>query len=336
MECGLSDAGRSALVAAQFYQEIRRINIMYDIIIVGGGPAGLSAGLYAVRAGLKALLIERELIGGQASTTDVIQNYPGFPGGIGGPELMMQFEAQASGLGLEIRYAAVESLELKSDTKRATLAGETLEARGVILAMGAARRKLGLDNEQALTGRGVSYCATCDGAFFAGKRVAVVGGGYSAIEDSLYLARRSEVLLIHRRDELRAVGHEARRLLGNPRVQPAWFSTVKKIEQTPDGLLLNIEDVRTGVRRQEAVAALFVAIGTVPTTELVKGQLTLDAEGYIVCGEDTQTEIPTVFAAGDIRQKPLKQVVTAVSDGAIAATMAARALMGGNSGPAIH
>lgn len=302
---------------------------MLDVIIVGGGPAGLSAGLYAARAGLSALLLERGFVGGQASTTDIIQNYPGFPGGIGGPELMMQFEAQATGFGLQIRYEPVVKLELGGEIKRVHTQGGSIEARSVILAMGASRRKLGIAHEEPLIGRGVSYCATCDGAFYADRRVAVVGGGHSAIEDALYLARRSDVLMIHRRGELRAIGSDVQRLLDNPRVEMAWNSVVRAIEPTQGGLELTIENAQGGELRKALVAGLFVAVGTVPNNELVKDHLELDADGYIISGEDTKTSIPGVFAAGDIRKKQLKQVVTAVSDGAAAATMAARHLSGG-------
>lgn len=301
---------------------------MYDVIIVGGGPAGLTAGIYAQRAGLHALLIEKEFIGGQAATTDLLMNYPGFPDGIGGPELMMQFEAQATKLGLRIEYALPESIDLLSEYKRVLLHGKPVEAKTMILAMGASRRPLGLSNERTLLGQGLSYCATCDGAFYAGKRVAVIGGGNSAVEDALYLAQRSDVLLIHRREQLRAGGTEADTLLKHPRIQPSWNSVVRSVEKQGSTLIISIEDVYSGAIRNECVAALFVAIGTIPNTSILNGQLALDAEGYIPATEDTLTSIPAVFAAGDIRKKPLRQVATAVSDGAVAAAMATRLLMG--------
>ncbi len=301
---------------------------MYDVLIVGGGPSGLTAGLYAVRAGLSALLLERELIGGQASTTDLLMNYPGFPDGVGGPELMMRFQEQAEKLGLEIRYERPDALEVQGAIKRAITREGQYEARSVILSMGASRKPLGIENETRLTGRGISYCATCDGALYAGRRVAVVGGGYSAVEDALYLAQRSDVLLIHRRDRLRAVGAEAEKLLSNPRVQVAWNSRVSSVEPSDAGLALGITGTN-GDARTEPVAGLFVAIGTTPNTELVKGQLTLDQDGYIPSAEDALTELSGVFAAGDIRKKPLRQVVTAVADGAVAASAAVKFLQGG-------
>lgn len=299
---------------------------VYDVIIVGGGPAGLTAGLYAVRAGLTALLLERELIGGQASTTDRLENYPGFPGGVGGPELMMQFEQQASELGLEIRYEPAERLELMGEEKRVVLAGETLQARAVILCMGASRRPLGLPNEQALVGRGLSYCATCDGAFYRGRPVAVVGGGDTAVEDALYLARASHVSLIHRRDQLRAAGLGVKRLTENPSVDLLLCRIVTAAEPIEGGLRLTLQDVRDGQKSRLEVAGLFAAVGTVPNSELARGQVETDAAGCIVAGEDTRTSLPRVYAAGDVRAKALRQVVTAVADGAVAASMAVRDL----------
>ncbi len=302
---------------------------MYDLVIIGGGPAGLSAGLYAARAGLNALLIEREFVGGQASTTDRLENYPGFPEGIGGPELMMAFEQQASAHGLQIQYGEVSDLRLNGAQKQLNLNGNPIEARTVILAMGAKRRTLGLANEAQLAGRGISYCATCDGAFYSGRRVAVVGGGNTAVEDALYLAQRSDVLLIHRRDALRASGPHAQYMLENPRITPQWNCVVEAVEPAQDGLTLTLKHRPDGETIRQSVSALFVAIGTVPETQLVRGMLDLDAEGYIVAGEDTRTSLSGVFAAGDLRTKPLKQVVTAVADGAVAATMAALYINGG-------
>lgn len=302
---------------------------MYDTIIIGGGPAGLTAGLYAARAGLKTLLIESGLVGGQATTTDLLMNYPGFPDGVGGPELMMQFQNQAEKLGLNMAYELPQRAELHADPKRIHAKGGVFEAKTVVLAMGASRRPLGIPGEQMLIGRGISYCATCDGALYAGKRVGVVGGGDTAVEDALYLANRSDVLLIHRRDQLRAAGPEASALLKHPRVEIAWNSAVRAAQIEGGGLSVAIADVHTGAERTERLAALFVAIGTVPNTDLARGQIELDPDGYIPAAEDCLTSIPGVFAAGDLRKKPLRQVVTAVSDGAVAATMAARHIAAG-------
>lgn len=293
--------------------------MLYDVMMIGGGPAGLTAGLYAARAGLSAVLLEQMFVGGQASTTDKLENYPGFPEGIGGPELMMQFEQQATNAGLEIRYEPAEKLELEGEIKKAHTAGGIIEAKTAILCMGAARRLLGVPGEEKLTGRGVSYCATCDGALYRGKSVVVVGGGDTAMEDALYLARICEkVTLIHRRDQLRAIGHRAKAVLANEKIEVLYNSRVEKIEQAEGGVRLTLNEGRA-----LEVSGLFVAIGTKPESELVKDQVELTEDGYVKAGEDTRTSVPGVFVAGDLRKKPLRQVVTAASDGAVAAYQAA-------------
>lgn len=298
-------------------------------MIVGGGPAGMTAALYAARAGMKLLLLEGELIGGQASTTNRIENFPGFPGGTGGPELMMQFDAQLGQMDVYPQYEQVRELSLLGDVKKAVTKAGSYEARTVILAMGAARRRLGIPGEEQLNGRGISYCATCDGALYAGKRVAVVGGGHSAVEDTLYLAQRSDVLLIHRRDQLRAVSEDAQVALSHPRVQTAWNEQVISVDKNADGLLLTLQNSLDGAKHTELVSALFVAVGTDPKSDLIKDQVALTKDGYVQANEDTITSVPGVFVAGDLRAKPLKQVVTAVADGAVAATMTARYIIGG-------
>ena len=288
---------------------------MYDIAIVGGGPAGLTAGLYAARAGWKTVLLERGLPGGQAATTDRLENYPGFPEGVGGPELMMAFADQAARFGMETRYANVRKIDLEH--KCLTLDDGELEARALILALGATPRKLDVPGEAENIGRGVSYCATCDGAFYRGKRVAVVGGGDTAVEDALYLSRFAHVTLIHRRDRLRAMGAQVEKLRQNSQVEMLLGFTVSQIERDAEGLLLRLSGERT-----LRVDGLFVAVGVVPQTGLLAGALSLDDAGYILAGEDTKTSVPGVFAAGDCRKKPLRQVSTAVGDGATAAYMA--------------
>ena len=292
--------------------------MIYDVLIVGGGPAGLTAGLYAARAGLSVVLAEQAFAGGQASTTDILENYPGFPEGVGGPELMMNFEAQAQRFGLEEKYVTIDSLELAGDVKRAHAGSEVIEARAVILAMGAQRRKLGAPGEDMNVGRGVSYCATCDGAFYRGKRVAVVGGGDTAVEDALYLARASKVTLIHRRNELRARGAMVKRLRDNENVDFLLETQVTNIARGESGLTLSLS---TGGTLD--VDGVFIAVGTEPISALVRDQVALDPAGYVIAGEDTKTSVPGVFAAGDLRGKPLRQVVTAAADGAVAAHMAA-------------
>ncbi len=289
--------------------------MLYDVMIIGGGPAGLTAGLYAARAGLKAVLLEQMFVGGQASTTDKLENYPGFPEGIGGPELMMQFEQQAVNAGLEVRYEPAELLELTGDIKRARTMSGDIEAKTVILCMGAGRSLLGVPGEQELTGRGVSYCATCDGALYRGKHVAVVGGGDTAMEDVLYLAGVCEkVTLIHRRDKLRAVGRQADAVRAHEKVEILYNTRVEKVEKAENGIVLHLND-----ERSLDAAGVFVAIGTKPESALIAGQVETDKDGFILAGEDTRTSVPGVFAAGDLRKKPLRQVVTAASDGAVAA-----------------
>ncbi len=291
-----------------------------SVAIIGGGPAGLTAGLYAARAGLEAVLFESGFPGGQASTTDVLHNYPGFPGGIGGPELMANFMQSAEEAGMKTEYMGVSTLQLSADEKLITLeSGEQLTADAVILCMGAKARKLGIPGEEMNIGRGVSYCATCDGALYRGKNVAIVGGGNTAVEDGLYLARFCKsVTLIHRRDELRAQGHDVERLRACENVHFLLKETVTAIERGEDGLMLQL-----GSGNVRNVHGLFVAVGTIPQTDLVKDQLECTPDGYITAGEDTCTSVPGVYAAGDLRTKPLRQVVTAAADGAVAATAAA-------------
>ena len=298
----------------------------YEVIILGGGPAGLTAGLYAARSGLKTLLLEGNLPGGQASTTNELENYPG-SGRIGGPELMMKFEEQAKEAGLDIQYQGVIQAYLKEhalETRR-----QRYQAQALILATGAARRKLGAAGEDMLAGRGVSYCATCDGALYRGKPVAVVGGGNTAAEDALYLAGIGcPVTVIHRRDALRADQALSRRVLNHPLVTMAWNSVVERIQQTGDGLQLHLRQVKTDQSSVIQAAGCFVAVGTQPQTGLFAGQVDMDPEGYIAAGEDTHTSLPGVFAAGDLRRKPLRQVITAAADGAVAASQALQYIRG--------
>lgn len=294
---------------------------MIDIAIIGGGPAGLSAGLYGARGGSSTVLFEEVFVGGQAAKTDKIDNYPGFEGGIEGSALGMRMEQQASRFGLSIRYEPVESVSLAGDVKRIHTAKGVLQAKTIILATGASPRKLGLPNEDALTGAGVSYCATCDGAFFKNRDVAVVGGGDTALSDALYLSRFAKsVHLIHRRDALRGSMALQKAVLAEKNVTIVWNSIVEALhgERALSGLTLT--NVVTGASTHADVAALFVAVGVVPRTGLVEGQLTLDENGYILTDAYMRTSLAGVYAAGDARQTPLRQVVTAVADGAVAAT----------------
>ena len=288
---------------------------MHDVIIVGGGPAGLTAALYAARAGRTTLLLEKMVAGGQMALTDRIENYPGFPGGIGGPELCMQMEGQAAKAGATIAYENV--LEIDCAGRRVRTAGGWREACRLVLALGANAKRLDVPGEERLIGRGVSFCATCDGALYRGKRVAVIGGGNSAVEEAIYLAGVGcEVLLVHRRDMLRAEAALSKHALENPAITVAWNSQVTSFigKDKLEGLILS-------GGREEPVEGAFVAVGRVPQTELVAGQLALDKHGFIVAGEDCLTNVPGVYAAGDVRAKTLRQVVTAVADGAVAVSM---------------
>ena len=295
---------------------------MFDSIIIGGGPAGLTAGIYLMRAGLSCVLFEKQFCGGQAATTNVIENYPGFVDGVGGPELSMNMMEQATKLGLEVRYDEITEVHLTDEEKYVIAAGKKVEAKTVILCMGATPRPLGVAEEDRLRGRGVSYCATCDGALYRGKHVCVVGGGNTAAEYALYLARVAErVAVVHRRDNFRAAKVLVERMKNTPNIDIYTDCVVESISGTmklENIVLKNVKDESLCTLQMDG---LFVAVGMEPQTALVEGQLELEG-GYIKAGEDTRTSVKDVYAAGDIRTKPLRQVVCAASDGAVAATMA--------------
>jgi len=289
---------------------------MKDIIIIGGGPAGLTAALYGGRAKLDMVLLERQFHGGQMVNTNEIENYPGVLETTG-PELSAAMYEHANRFGAKIAYEEVIGLEVNFAIKKVITTTGTYETKTIILAMGAKPRQLGLEKEQELWGKGVSYCAICDGGFFRDKEVAVVGGGDTAIEDALYLSRiAKKVYLIHRRDELRAAQILQERLLAS-NVQIIWDSQVSKLysEQTLTGIA--ITNVKTKEVTDIDLQGLFVAVGSVPATQLVKGIVDLNEQGYIVANEKCETSVEGVFAAGDIRQKELRQIITAAADGAI-------------------
>ena len=287
---------------------------MRDVLVIGAGPAGLTAGIYAARAGLTVDIYEKDMPGGQAGRTDRVENYPGFASGIGGPELCMAMAEQAERAGAALHYEGVAEIDCAG--RRVRTAKGWREAVQLILALGARPRLLGVPGEKELTGRGVSYCATCDGALYRGRRVAVIGGGNSAAEEALYLANLGcEVLLVHRRGALRAERAVAQRVLENPRIRPLWNEQAAAFEGEK---ALCAVKLASGAR--EEIAAAFVSIGREPDTALVRGQLALDAQGFIAAGEDCRTGVPGVFAAGDARAKRLRQIVTAAADGAVAAS----------------
>jgi len=297
----------------------------YDTIIIGGGPAGLSAGIYAMRSRLNAILVERLMPGGQMMLTDFVENYPGFASGIGGPDLSAAMEQQARGLGLEIISSEVLSVDLSGEEKVVVTADGELRAPTVILAMGATPRRLGVPGEDRLIGKGVSYCATCDGAFFRDKDIAVVGGGNTAVQDAVFLTRfAKKVTIIHRRDALRATRILQERAFKNPRIEIAWNSIVAEVKGDSKVESLVLEDARDGSRRVLPLDGVFVLVGTDPNTEFVRGHIILDPAGYIITDEDMHTNVAGVFAAGDCRRKSLRQMVTAAADGAIAAVSAER------------
>jgi len=299
-------------------------NTEYDIVIIGGGPAGMTAGLYTSRASLKTLLIEKAIMGGQMMTATTIENFPGHPGGIGGPELMMRIQEHCVEFGLEIDYGTIENVIDNGTTKTVVMDDREIVCKAVIVATGAIPRKMGIEGEEALIGKGVSYCATCDGAFFRNVPIAVIGGGDTAVEEALFLTRfASKVTLIHRRDQLRATQILQDRTLANDKVDVAWNSVVDSLESDSSGLTGAIlKDTQTGETRKIELQGMFVAVGVTPTTEFIRNLVAVTDDGYIKAGEDTLTSVPGIFAAGDNRTTPLRQVSTAVGDGAVAALMA--------------
>lgn len=291
-----------------------------DVVIVGGGPAGYAAALYCARAGLSTLVLEMLSPGGQMSTTAQVDNYPGFENGIDGFELGEKMQAGAERFGARSVFVQVTGMELAGDPKMIHTSEGDVEARAVVLATGASPRKLGLPEEEELTGRGVAYCATCDGMYYKDKVVAVAGGGNSAAAEALTLSKLCrKVYLIHRRDTLRASGSELRPLEKADNLEFVWNTQIDRLLYDEKLTGLAITDKVTGKESVLTCDGLFVAIGREPSTELVKGQLELDGQGYVVADETTRTSLPGVFAAGDLRTKPLRQIVTAAADGAVAA-----------------
>ena len=292
---------------------------VYDMVIIGGGPGGYTAALYAVRAGLDTVLLEKFSAGGQMALTDQIDNYPGFENGIDGFTLAEKMKQGAERFGAQTRYAEVKKVDLSASPKVVETSEGTFYGRTVVFSTGANPRELGLPEEKELVGRGVAYCASCDGMFYRGKTVVVVGGGNTAAEDALLLSRlASKVILVHRRDTLRAtkVYHEP--LMQAENVEFRWNSVVTELLHGDKITGIRLKDVQTGEETVVECDGVFVSIGRKPATELVEGQLTLDRSGYVVADESTRTSIPGVFAVGDVRTKVLRQVVTAVADGATA------------------
>lgn len=306
-----------------------RENHVYDMIVVGGGPGGYTAALYAARAGLSTLVLEKLSAGGQMALTEQIDNYPGFEDGIDGFTLAEKMQQQAERFGARSEYAQVERMDLAASPKVLETSEGTFYAKTVVLATGANPRELGLPNETALTGRGVAYCAACDGMRYKGKTVVVVGGGNSAAADALLLTRVArKVILVHRRDTLRATKVYHQPLMQAENLEFRWNSTVTELLQEDKLTGVKLRDVNTGEETTVPCDGLFISVGRKPATELVQGQLELDRSGYIIADETTKTSLPGVYAVGDVRTKPLRQVVTAVADGAMAVHMAEEFLSG--------
>ena len=298
-------------------------NICFDVIIIGGGPAGYTAALYAARANLTAMVIEKFAPGGQMATTEIVENYPGFVEGINGFELGMQMKKGAERFGVKTKLAEVKSVELDKNPKLIHTSKDTFQAKTIILALGAYPRELGLPNERNLRGRGVSYCATCDGMFYKDKTVVIVGGGNTAVADAIFLAKIcKKVYLVHRRDELRASKTYMESLEKTENIEFIWSSEVVEILADEFVTGVKVKSRNDDSVRMVACDGIFVAIGNVPNTELINGQVELDEAGYVPADETTRTNIPGVFAVGDMRHKPLSQIVTAVADGAVASKYA--------------
>jgi len=299
----------------------------HDVIIIGGGPAGLTAGLYAARSRLDVLLLEKLMPGGQAVTTSLVENYPGFEEGISGPDLMIRMDQQARKFGLNVEIAQVERVALDDGKKKIFADGKEYSVRALIVASGAQPRLLGVPGEKELKGKGVSYCATCDGAFFREKRVAVVGGGDSAVEEAVYLTKFAEkVFIIHRRDQLRAAKLVQERALQNDKVEVLWDSVVTRINGEQLVQSMNVKNVKTGQESQLDVTGVFMYVGVIPNSDFFDFPIDRDAGGFLITDQNMQTTVEGIYAAGDVRSKPFRQIVNATGEGAMAAFSAEKFL----------
>ncbi len=309
---------------------------MYDVTIIGSGPAGLTAAIYTSRAELKTLVVEGMSAGGQLMITSEVENFPGFPEGIQGPELMGRMKEQAGRFGAEFKAGDVTEATLDSQPFKLTIGSETIETRTLIIAAGASARWLGIESEEKLRGKGVSACATCDGFFFADKEVAVVGGGDAAIEEATFLTRfAKKVTIIHRRDELRAGKTMQKKALDNEKIAFEWDSVVEEIlgaeQNKVTGVLLI--NVKTGEKKELPVDGVFIAIGHKPSTGVFKGKVETDEKGYIVTKNNTNTSVPGVFAAGDVKDVRYRQAITAAGSGCMAGIDALKFLEGEEAEP---
>ena len=300
---------------------------LYEVIIIGGGPAGLTAGLYTSRARLSTLLIENALFGGQMTTTELIENYPGFPQGITGDELSRMMEEQAKRFGMETVAKEVVRVNLEGDIKVVETDDTVYRCKTVIVCTGTEYRKLGVPGEKEFAGRGVSYCATCDGAFFKDSQIVVVGGGDSALTEALFLTKFvKELTIIHRRDALRGTKIYQERTFANPKIKFLWNSIVQEIKGDSVVRSIVAKNVKTGKIEEFTTDGVFLFVGLAPRTQFLKGFLQMDEGGYLLTNEDCQTSVKGIFAAGDCRKRLLRQIVTAVGDGATAAFAAEKYL----------
>jgi thioredoxin reductase (NADPH) len=292
--------------------------VLYDVVILGGGPAGLTAAIYTCRAGWKTLLVEMGAPGGQAATTEIIENYPGFPEGVSGPELMLKFYNQAARFGCEFMTAQVTGLTVEGGIKTVTTTQGDVEGKTIIVATGAQPRELGVEGERKFRGRGVSYCATCDGFFFRQKKVAVIGGGDAAVEEAIYLSKLAqEVTIIHRRDAFRAAKVLGDRALQVPNIKVIWDAVVDEIRGDSQVKTLKLHNVKTQESQEVQVDGVFIYVGTQPNTDCLPAVIERNPQGYIITNEALETRVPGVFAVGDCRFKGSRQVATAVGDGAL-------------------
>jgi thioredoxin reductase (NADPH) len=292
---------------------------MHDLVIIGGGPAGLTAGLYAARARLDCVLLEKLAPGGQVLTTDRVENYPGFPDGVSGFELVDKMKAQAENFGLEIRSEEVTKLDLTDHRRTITTNKGDIEAKTIILASGAAWKRLGVEGEEALIGKGVSYCATCDGPFYRDQDVAVIGGGDTAMEEAIFLTRfANRIQVIHRRDALRAIKLLQERAFAEEKIEFIWDTIPTRILGDNGVEGIELKNVKSGELSRKEVQGVFIFIGTVPNTAFLREVIELDENGFIKTDDDMRTSVPGVFAAGDVRAKLFRQISTAVGDGAAA------------------